>query len=115
MRNLLALIGLVVVGFAGAGWYFGWYKLGVDAHDPSHPKVNVEFEKDKITKDLQNGVKNVSGVIQKEVQGQPTSLPVAPTELPSLPPPPAPAFNPGNGANPGPIPLPPPPSFAPGK
>jgi len=114
MKNLLALVGLVVVGFAGAGWYLGWYKLGVDAHDPNHPKVNVEIESDKFKHDVQKGVKQVGGLVQQEVQGTPTSRPVVPTELPPLPePPPPPAFNPGVNVPPVNIPLPPPPSLPP--
>jgi hypothetical protein len=114
MKNLLALVGLVVVGFAGAGWYLGWYKLDVQSSNPTHPKVGVEFERDKIENDLKNGVKRVGGVIQQEVQGTPTSRPVVPTELPPLPePPPPPPFNSGVTVPPVNIPLPPPPSLPP--
>jgi hypothetical protein len=107
MRNLLALVGLVVVGFAGAGWYLGWYKLGVDSRDPNHPTINVEVERDKIKQDLQKGAKSVSNAVQKEVQGQFTSQQVVPSELPPLPAPPLPVINLGDGVNPPPVPAPP--------
>lgn len=104
MRNLLALIGLVVVGVAGAGWYLGWYKLGVDSHDPKHPQIKVEVERDKINKDVQQGV----SVVEKEVQGTVTSFPVAPIQVPPLPTAPQapPSFDPNV-----PVQIPAPPSF----
>ena len=113
MRNLLALVGLVVVGFAGAGWYFGWYKPSVDMKDPNHPQFNVEIESNKIRQDLQKGVKSVGGAVQQEVKGVLTSQPVVPSELPVLPPPPPPQFDPGQTVPPVTIPLPPPPSLPP--
>src|SRR5262245_1157615 len=30
MRNLLALVGLLVVGFAIVGWYCGWYTVSIN-------------------------------------------------------------------------------------
>jgi hypothetical protein len=111
MRNLLALVGLVVVGFAGAGWYLGWYKLGVESNNPTHPKFNVEIESDKIKQDLQKGAKQVGGALEREVKGQFTSQPVVPTNLPPLPePPPPPPFT-GDLVPPVTIPLPPPPNL----
>ncbi len=112
MRNLLALVGLVVIGFAGAGWYLGWYKLGVESNNPSHPKFNVEIESDKIKQDLQKGAKTVGSVVGKEVNGQLVRQQVTPSELPPLPaPPPPPAYNPGTTEPPLSIPPPPPPTL----
>ena len=31
MRNLLALVGFIVVMFAGLGWYFNWYSFNIKA------------------------------------------------------------------------------------
>ena len=111
MRNLLALIGLVVVGFVGAGWYLGWYKVGVESNNPNQPKFGVELEADKIKKDLRRGANTVGSVFSdKEVKGQLTSQPINPGDIP-LPPPPPPVVLPGGGVDPVSIPLPPPPSF----
>ena len=89
-----------------AGWYFGWYKLGVQSNDPNHPSINVDIDSNKIKQDLKKAEKSVEGVL--------TSQPVVPSELPPLPAPPAPpAFNPGGTAAPVTIPLPPPPSLPP--
>ena len=43
MKNILALIGLVVVVFVGAGWYLGWYKFE-SATKTSTGKTNVSIE-----------------------------------------------------------------------
>ena len=107
-KSLLALVGLVVVGFASAGWYLGWYKLGVDSHDPNHPKINVEVETNKIKQDVQKEVKAVGTAFQTV-----PSQPIVPSELPVLPPPPPPQFNAGETVPPVTIPLPPPPSLPP--
>src|SRR5438067_7434707 len=40
MRNLLALIGALVVGVGGLGWYLGWYKVQVG----KAPDGNVRIE-----------------------------------------------------------------------
>jgi hypothetical protein len=109
MRNLLALVGFVVVGFVGAGWYLGWYKLGVDSHDPSHPTIKVEVETDKIKQDVKKEVKAVGTSFQS---GQ-VAPQADPTVLPPLPAPPAPPPFSGTTVPPVNITLPPPPSFAP--
>jgi hypothetical protein len=42
MRNLFALIGVLVVGVGGLGWYLGWYKVNVT----KAPDGNVRIEAD---------------------------------------------------------------------
>ena len=117
MRNLLALVGALVVGFAGLGWYLGWYKVGVESRAPGHPTFNVEVETDKITEDWKSGTKKVSGMIEKRIEGQTTSLPSIPDgNFNIIPPPstlpPPPSVVPGTVLNPdGSLQIPPPPSF----
>ncbi len=70
MKNLLALVGAVVVIVAGAGWYLGWYKLTTDS---GHIKVDLDTK--EIKDDLKKGRDIVNGYIDdKKVEGQPTSL-----------------------------------------
>jgi hypothetical protein len=55
MRNLLALIGLLVVLFLGLGWYMDWYQLRpVSAvGDPGHTTYTIDVNGQKIEKDGQ--------------------------------------------------------------
>src|SRR5262245_47598558 len=41
VRNLLALIGLLVVGGGGAGWYLGWYKLSVTRESDGNLQIKT--------------------------------------------------------------------------
>jgi hypothetical protein len=126
MKNLLALVGAVVVLVVGLGWYLQWFKFGSESGTPGHPKFNVEVEADKIKADLKKGKATVGEFIKehengKGVPGQPTSLPLNPDgtftvpQLPPLPPLPAPPTPLAPGTVPSNIVIPPPPPFAPGQ
>ncbi len=123
MRNLLALIGAVVVLVVGLGWYLGWYTLGTEPG-----KVEVDFHTKKIADDIKKGSQSVGDLLnrdqkastEKKVEGQPTSNPkdtdggwkITPGVLPSLPSAPTGQgpvqFNPDGSPK---ITIPPPPSF----
>ena len=51
MRNLLALIGTVVVLFVGLGWYFKWYSFAVTPGTNGKQHISVEVDTNKITDD----------------------------------------------------------------
>lgn len=120
MKNLLALVGTVVVIVAGAGWYLGWYKFSTES---GHMKVDLDLK--KAAEDVKKGGNAVENLIEKgtekKVDGLPTSLPfegkgsLQLPSLPSLPSVPAPApleFNPdGSLKTTIKIDLPPPPTF----
>jgi hypothetical protein len=46
MRNLLALLGLLLVLFAGLGWYMGWYKI------KTGPNVSIDIDQKKVRQDV---------------------------------------------------------------
>lgn len=52
MRNLLALVGLVVVAFAGVGWYRQWYTLGVQAGTDGTQRITVDVKTKHMGQDL---------------------------------------------------------------
>jgi hypothetical protein len=99
MKNLLALVGAVVVLVGGLGWYLGWYKLGTTAGTDGHTKVTVDVDGNEVRKDLKKGEDAIKGILNrngKDVPGTPTSRPLDPPsggfavpELPKLPTPPA--------------------------
>lgn len=81
MRNLLALIGLLILGFVGIGWYMGWYKLSFarDANGNLEIKTNVDTK--KVGEDSSEFFKNAANVIgshaEKAAQDAKTSTPPA--------------------------------------
>jgi hypothetical protein len=88
MRNLLALIGLVVVGFAAVGWYCGWYKLTVTKGSEGKPEIKTTVDTDKVTEDSSAFFKRMEQLVTEKVR------PEDPKTSP-------PAVTPGN--TPGPI------------
>lgn len=99
MRNLLALVGLVVVLVGGLGWYLQWYKFGTAPTGDGHTKVTFDVDGNEIKKDVKKGEDAIKGFLNqngKSVPGTPTSRPLDPPsggwsvpELPQLPTPPA--------------------------
>lgn len=112
MKNLLALVGAVVVLVAGLGWYLGWYKFSSES---GHLKVDLDTQ--EVAKDLKKGRDAVSNIIDqnaKKVEGQTTSR-IIDVKLPPLEPPPSAAplqYNDdGSVKSPVKISIPPPPAF----
>lgn len=64
MRNVLALIGLVVVVFVGAGWYFGWYKFAVTPTIDGKQQIQVEVDTRKIGEDAKKFGETVNTAVQ---------------------------------------------------
>jgi hypothetical protein len=101
MRNLLALIGALVVLVGGLGWYLGWYKLNVTRTSDGNLRVETEVDTKKVTNDSGNALKEAGTLLDKANQevkaAQPASTP-GPLSTPqggSTPTPPAPAPTPG--------------------
>ncbi len=98
MKNLLALVGLVVVGFVGAGWYFGWYKFSEQTDSQGHIQLKVNVDANKIKQDGGKLEKAIETVGQQKGGLAPTQSqpPVPPgfqtnTNYGSSPPPPPPS------------------------
>jgi hypothetical protein len=68
MRNLLALIGLVVVGFGGIGWYMGWYHLSVAKSPEGNVEIKVDVDSKKVTDDAGKGIAVVGDQVGKVAQ-----------------------------------------------
>lgn len=51
MKNLLALVGLVVVGFGVVGWYCNWYTLSVTKGSEGRPEVKTTLDTQKVSDD----------------------------------------------------------------
>ena len=79
MRNLLALVGLVVVGFAGVGYYLGWYHFDMSPGKDGKQHISVDVDTKKIGQDAQSGLEKVErGVkdnLKKEGDTEPKTDP----------------------------------------
>jgi hypothetical protein len=51
MRNLLALLGLLVVVFAAVGWYCGWYKININREADGKLQINTNVNTEKVVDD----------------------------------------------------------------
>jgi len=61
MRNLLALAGLLLVGFAVIGWYQGWYTL----QRKEGQSISIDVNTKKVQDDVNATKKKVGEVLQK--------------------------------------------------
>jgi cell division protein YceG involved in septum cleavage len=55
MRNLLAIVVVLVVIAAVAGWYFGWYSVERTTPTDGHEKIEIDVNKDKAKADIRRG------------------------------------------------------------
>lgn len=70
MKNLLALVGLVVIGFAGIGWYMGWYKFSVAKTDDGKLQIKTDVDAKKVTDDSAAFFKNTAALIGKKLENE---------------------------------------------
>jgi hypothetical protein len=56
VRNLLALLGLAIVLFAGLGWYLGWYHVALAPAADGHKKVEFDVDTSKLQSDVSAGL-----------------------------------------------------------
>ena len=68
MRNLLALFGLLVLGFAGIGWYMGWYKLSFTHNSDGNLEIRTNVDTKKVGTDSTDALKNLGAVIGKQAE-----------------------------------------------
>jgi hypothetical protein len=77
MRNLLALVGALVVGFAVVGWYLGWYQLGVSKTTDGNLHVETNVNTKKVVDDSGAAIKKAGELVGSQLEkankdGQPT-------------------------------------------
>jgi hypothetical protein len=91
IKNLLALVGLVVVAFVGAGWYFGWYKIGDQKDAQGHRQLSIQVDPSQVAKDLKKIEQEVVDGFDKTKAAvapattEPAPLPVQTYTLPPVP------------------------------
>jgi hypothetical protein len=78
MKNLLALIGALIVGFAVVGWYMGWYKLGVTKSTDGNLHVETNVNTNKVVEDSSDALKRAGQFIDNHAaQGDKNAAPTA--------------------------------------
>jgi hypothetical protein len=68
MRNMFALIGVLVVGFGGAGWYLGWYKVNVTKNADGNLQIQTNVDTKKVSGDSSEFFQKVSQMVNDKVQ-----------------------------------------------
>src|SRR6185312_1068406 len=68
MRNLLALVGIVVIGFAGLGWYMGWYKLSFTRSSDGNLEIKTDVDTKKVGTDSSEALKNLGHAIGNQAE-----------------------------------------------
>lgn len=59
MRNLLALLAVVVLAFVGVGYYRDWYKVSAQGDD-----VHITINREKVTTDVRASEEKVHKALQ---------------------------------------------------
>jgi len=90
MKNLLALLGLLVVAFAGLGWYFGWYDFTVKRGSDGKMNVSGAVDVNKIRDDAGNFGDKVGNALRNANQPPPHPAglmgpPMPPDNFPTVP------------------------------
>ena len=68
MRNMLALIGLLVVGGAGLGWYMGWYKVSFNRTSDGTLEIKTDVNTTKVGQDSAEFFKNAAQVVGNHIE-----------------------------------------------
>jgi hypothetical protein len=68
MRNLLALIGLVVVVGGGAGWYLGWYKFSFSKGTEGNLQIKTDVDTKKVEDDSSTFFKKATSTIGNHIE-----------------------------------------------
>ena len=68
MRNLFALIGLLVVVVGGAGWYLGWYKVNVSKNPDGNLQIQTDVDTKKLAGDSSAFFQKVGQMVNEKTQ-----------------------------------------------
>jgi hypothetical protein len=67
MRNLLALIGAVVIGFAALGWYLGWYKINFFKTADGNIQIETKVDTNKVVDDTNDRLKRAGELLGSHI------------------------------------------------
>ena|SRR5262245_25410953 len=73
MRNLLALGAAALIGFAGIGWYLGWYKIETTPTATGR-HISIDLNTPKIKEDVGHGKEKLRDILADD-RSNPNSTP----------------------------------------
>ncbi len=76
MRNLLALAAAGLIGFAGIGWYLGWYRFQTEATDTGR-HISIDLNTPKIKEDVGRGREKLRDFLSSDDENPSPSNPTA--------------------------------------
>ena len=65
MRNLLALLGLVIVVFFTVGYFRGWYTFNLATDTSGKTNINIGVDRTKVGSDFHEGINKAGETIDK--------------------------------------------------
>lgn len=65
MRNLLALGAAALLGFAGIGWYLGWYRIE-SAPTSTGRHISIDLNTPKIKEDVGHGKEKLRDILASD-------------------------------------------------
>jgi hypothetical protein len=69
MRNLLALGAAGLLGFAGIGWYLGWYRVQTTPTADGHRQISIDLNTPKIKEDVGKGKEKLRDFLSSDDNG----------------------------------------------
>lgn len=83
MKNLFALVGMLVIVLGGAGWYLGWYKVNVNKNPDGNLQIQTNVDTQKVSVDSSAFFQKVGQLVSDKASqgGQPS--PSAPNTAPA--------------------------------
>ena len=93
MRNLFALIGILVVAVGGTGWYLGWYKVNVSKNPDGKLEIQTNVDTQKVSGDSSAFFQKVGQMVSEKSQPSGQNGNPAPATAPAATPANAPGAN----------------------
>jgi hypothetical protein len=72
MRNVLALLALLVLAFAGAGLGRGWYSISSLPTEPGRSAFRIEINRTQVADDVSNLARKIAGALKRDAEDKQT-------------------------------------------
>jgi len=83
MRNLFALVGILVIGLGCVGWYMGWYKVNVSKNNDGSLQIQTDVDTKKVSGDSSAFFQKVGQIVDEKMQQNGQSGTTPPSTTPA--------------------------------